>query len=56
MFFSSYQTDGFFDAMFEADRSVRPHAQLVLATRSIVANCCVTSTRPNAQSAFSPST
>jgi uncharacterized circularly permuted ATP-grasp superfamily protein len=31
MFFSSYQTDGFFDEMFEAG-GVRPHAQLVLET------------------------
>jgi uncharacterized circularly permuted ATP-grasp superfamily protein len=31
MFFSSYQTDGFFDEMFEAE-GVRPHAQLVLET------------------------
>src|SRR5512132_937271 len=31
MFFSSYQTDGFFDEMF-ADGGVRPHAQLVLET------------------------
>ena len=32
MFFSSYQTDGFFDEMFEAGGGVRPHAQLVLET------------------------
>ena len=32
MFFSSYQTDGFFDEMFEAGGGVRPHAELVLET------------------------
>ncbi len=32
MFFSSYQTDGFFDEMFEAGGSVRPHAELVRET------------------------
>jgi uncharacterized circularly permuted ATP-grasp superfamily protein len=32
MFFSSYQTDGFFDEMFESGGGVRPHAQLVLET------------------------
>jgi uncharacterized circularly permuted ATP-grasp superfamily protein len=32
MFFSSYQTEGFFDEMFEAGGGVRPHAQLVLET------------------------
>jgi uncharacterized circularly permuted ATP-grasp superfamily protein len=32
MFFSSYQTEAFFDEMFEADGGVRPHAHLVLET------------------------
>ena len=32
MFFSSYQTDEFFDEMFEPGGGVRPHAQLVLET------------------------
>ncbi len=32
MFFSSYQTDGFFDEMFEAGGGVRAHARLVLDT------------------------
>src|SRR5436853_7427038 len=29
MLFSGYQTDGFYDEMFAADGSVRPHARLV---------------------------
>src|SRR5258708_22544280 len=32
MRFSAYQTDGFYDEMFEADGRPRPHAQLLLST------------------------
>ena len=32
MQFSSYQTDGFFDEMFERDGEARPHVQLLLET------------------------
>ena len=32
MQFSSYQTDGFYDEMFEADGTARPHARLLLET------------------------
>src|SRR5215467_13768517 len=32
MFFSSYQTDGFYDEMFDVGGGVRPHAELVLET------------------------
>ena len=32
MHFSSYQTDGFYDEMFDADGGARPHARLLLET------------------------
>ena len=43
MLFNSYQTDGFYDEMFDADGEPRPEARLLLETIGVAAktaNCC----------------